>query len=327
MSAVSDKELSEEQLNDLKTQIENLTKEEIQLPTNIFTKMEVYTKMSGYDYAYIDDNGVLGSVGLLKEANGKLVSFESLDDAPDNVSYTKRIKTDCQGKPFVVNDELLLQTFDLNKTIPIGYDPECKTDYDIFEANKNMRICYLVENQRIIGAVYAKNDSDADVYISSVYIESDKQGEKLCDPMIRLFILNANLSSKKHLSFHLKNTGGPRSFTCYMNAFTKCGYEAYWEHIDKSKGTGIQKFPSDKAGFLQEYNRINSDIGIQNVLIRFIYKNGIEASGGKRKRIRAKKTNTKKAKRTKTTKKTRTTRKTRKSKQTRRYTYSPDRED
>lgn len=111
-----------------------------------------------------------------------------------------------------------------------------------FTPNKNNIILYLIDNKDIIGYIQASFDSSninnkisehSDIIIDYVSINEKYRGKKLCKLMIKLFLLNANLSMNRNLSFCLYNIGGDISCKCYFDAFAYFDYSTFFYNLNK----------------------------------------------------------------------------------------------
>jgi len=112
-----------------------------------------------------------------------------------------------------------------------------------FTPDKNNIILYLIDNTNIIGYIKASCDSSninkqisehSDIIIDYVSIDDKYRGKKLCKLMIKLFLLNANLSYGRNLSFCLYNIGRDISCKCYFDAFTDFNYSTFFYNLNKN---------------------------------------------------------------------------------------------
>ena len=118
--------------------------------------------------------------------------------------------------------------------------------------------------------------------------------------MMKLFILNANVSAGKNLSFSLINSGGKNACICYTKAFDECGYNVRYIANDDypdiltemTVNLCIEKYTNDDESIYMvfEYSEEKSE------------SNKRKRSGGKRSGSKRKNKKTKKIRKIKTRK-------------------------
>jgi hypothetical protein len=119
---------------------------------------------------------------------------------------------------------------------------------------------------------------------------------------MKLFILYANISANKHLSFSLINSGREFACRCYTNAFNECGYKAQYFFENPNELSDITADLCKKI-----YKKTTNDETPPNdndqedniIYMMFEYKNKRKRVGGKRSWSKRKTKKTKKSRKIK----------------------------
>ena len=201
--------------------------------TNVKSLYDVITeiKRSGYDYAYIDDNGIQGTINAENFKDVEIAKYYYNDGNEYIVRPTNLILAQFSMERKGLNVGLLKKITDNAKSLYL--------QKPYFYPGKTNKILYLLKNNVVIGYVEGNSlDSKLnelgsyEVYIDYVFIIDEYRGKKLCKLMVQLFLLSVNDSSNKKLSFLLINAGKEIACKCYFNAFNECGYTSFLYSYD-----------------------------------------------------------------------------------------------
>lgn len=231
-------------------------------------------KHMGYDYMYIDDNGIHGTLDSNPFINVKKYYYIDSKGKKRYMPHTRDIGIINRNlKERNVDSSLLKEDETISKEIysyPLFFTP-----------NENNMNLYLIQGENVIGYVTGSSDTSKiteineitettgakiEIVISYVNIDNNYRGKKLCKLMVQLFLLNVNSTYSKKLSFFLYNVGGIAACRCYFTSFNECGYDTFYYTVD------------DK----EQKTMTNKELCNENMLrMVFLYR-GIP--GGKRKK-------------------------------------------
>jgi hypothetical protein len=188
-------------------------------------------KSKGYDYMYIDDNTINGTLHPSVFQDVKKLYYIKKSGEKRYVS--------AGINPALLNFFLSKDGLDITALKEDDFpDKQIYSHSNVFSYNKDMINIYLIEGETVIGYITGSSNtseiptSNFDIVISYVHIDPHHRGNKLCKLMIQLFLLNVNLSFETNLSFGLYNIGEEISCKCYFDAFTQCGYQTFYYNVD-----------------------------------------------------------------------------------------------
>jgi hypothetical protein len=227
-------------------------------------------KSKGYDYMYIDDNTINGTLDSSVFQNVKKLYYITKS------GEKKYVRAGIN--PPLLNLFLSKEGLDITALKEDDFpDKQIYSHSKVFSYNKNIINIYLIEGETVIGYITGSSNtseiptSNFDIVISYVHIDPHHRGNKLCKLMTQLFLLNVNLSFETNLSFGLYNLGEEISCKCYFDAFTECGYETFYYNVyDDLRNT---------EGKIMSRNLCSSNV----IIMTFIYG---DIASGKYKRIR-----------------------------------------
>lgn len=224
-------------------------------------------KRKGYDYIYIDDNRINGTLdpSVFKDVK-KLYYIKKS-------GQKKYVKAGIN--PAILNSFLSKEGLDITALKEDDFaEKQIYSHPTVFSYNKDMINIYLTEGETVIGYITGSSDtseiptSNFDIVISYVNIDPRHRGNKLCKLMTQLFFLNVNLSFESNLSFGLYNIGEEISCKCYFDAFTECGYQTFYYNIDDDL--------QNTEGTIMPRNLCSNDV----IIMIFLY---VDTSSGKYK--------------------------------------------
>ena len=257
-----------------------------------------------YYYVYIDDNGIRGTLDKSEYKEGTKTMYYGEENGVKGPLYYNKdfAETTINSGRKKTDDRILVNSIEL-PILQLNYKT---SEESIFFTGKGMRILYFLKDKgvignrdkEVVGTVVSTNNGmkirvpdEYEVYIDNVDIDKYSQRKGLCKLMVKLFILNANVSAGKNLSFSLINAGGEKACRCYTRAFNECGYKVFG-YINEGDTKNIKKEMTVELCEDIYKNPADNHEDDDSIYMGFVYTgviNGGKRSGSKRKNRKTKK--------------------------------------
>lgn len=210
----------------------------------------------GFDYMYIDDDGIEGTLDPNVFRTVKRYYYLNNDGNEVYLSEDKKIAEDIV-KQLDLNDELdddeIYQEENFSKQIysfdDVFYEGMRKTNIYLIDkkVESPLVICRILGTFNTFGTNRLTGEA-FDVEIEHVEVNENYRNKKLCKLMTQLYLLIVNKRHKRNLSFALYNINEAKDISCkcYFDAFNECGYVANYYQLNiafkiLAKGTNMTK--------------------------------------------------------------------------------------